>query len=78
MRRKKPYYQRMALDVSKFGLTLGVGSVVIGGVGGATAGFMQGQVSALGKYTPAVVSLGIGKGMLRQLRKVKRVRKVKR
>ena len=72
---KQPYYTKIARDVTGFGLTLGVGSTVVGAVGGSTGAYMQSQIGGLATYTPAIISLGMGTGMLRQIKKIKSIKK---
>lgn len=63
-RRKRNKMQNLAIDTTKLGLTLGVGSVI--------APAQAGNLATLGGYTPAVISLGMGSSMIGGFRKLRR------
>ena len=80
-RRKITTPTKMARGLTGFGITTGIGSRVIGQVGGASSGYMQTQIGAggLAGYTPVITSLGMGQYLIGQVRRVKkRVKKRKR
>ena len=77
MKRRKytePFYTGMAKGMVGFGVTTGVGSAVIGGIGGSTAPTMQSAMGNLAGYAPAITSIGMGTGLMNMV-KTKRRRK---
>lgn len=77
MKRRKhnePFYTGMAKGMVGFGVTTGIGSAVIGGIGGSTAPAMQSALGGMASYAPAITSIGMGTGLMNMV-KTKRRRK---
>jgi hypothetical protein len=67
MKRRRNKMNNLAIDTTKLGLTLGVGSVI--------APAQAGNLATLGGYTPSVISLGMGSYMIGGFNKLRRKKK---
>ena len=65
---------KLAKGLVGFGMMSGVGSAVIGGIGGSTAPAMQSAMGNLASYTPAIISIGMGNMLIGAMKPKRRRR----
>ena len=63
---------KMAKGLVGFGMMSGVGSAVIGGIGGSSAPAMQSAMGNLASYTPTITSMGMGNILMSGMKRKKR------
>ena len=65
---------KLARGMVGFGITTGVGSAVVGKIGGSTAAPMQSALGDMASYTPLMTSIGMGNILMGSIKPKKRSR----